>query len=249
MVHFINSAYIACINKRIGILDERYIPQDKRIQQPQPTPMPSSMRILMDFGLLYKNEMLGKVTPTMNSVPLETGGDRSIIFNLALMDSQVSPPYVVNVTLVEVSEADKKVVKARYMCKPLTVTDAPRYALMYQENKYLPYVYYRVKPYRSGTTKTSENHMGIEVCTPVEANPTWKADNFYLNVDYIEFPTPWDEANFADDSKTKVQFLPVMFGYEIAMEAAKIAMESLGNARATSLSTLAQQQMGANATS
>src|SRR5215470_10020605 len=69
---FLNSGYMACVNKRLGILDERFLPQDKRMTQNNPTQIPDSMRILLDFGSLYENEFIQAASnPKHGTFPVE----------------------------------------------------------------------------------------------------------------------------------------------------------------------------------
>lgn len=278
IAHFINMAYMLCINKRIGLFDERFVPTDKRSSiDPRTTAFPASMRLLQDFGDLYVPT--GMIAPELlndNGFDLGTCGENTFFFRIPkkipIVDTVTKKvignkdlretPYLVNVSLHEYKEQspekpdtsgrgffsflfednNKKIVAKRthtQLCRPINPVDVTRMALSYQDDKYMPYVYYRVRPikYYIAEDGSDKDHStkGYYIDDFVEVSYSARngGDVLMMHIDMICYPNQITEQQIKDDSEK--EFIEVMFGYEIAQMAASIAMESLGSGRSQSL--------------
>lgn len=114
--------------------------------------------------------------------------------------------------------------------------------MSYQDDKYMPYVYYRVRPikYHMDAHLKDATHpeaviAGDYVDDFIEVNYSMRNGGTILmcHMDMIVYPNPITAEQIHADSPNVL--IDVMFGYEIAQVAASMAMESLGSARVQSL--------------
>lgn len=245
IANFLNAAYVICIKKRLAHLDERYVSFDKRPTMPPASTFPNSMEMLIEFGELFSSS--GVVSCIEKDIKQDgylewAAGEATRIFPVThdMMPNGILP-YIVN---CQIHEYKGKDLKGTFLCRPLNVIDATRMAQMYQDGKYMPYIYYRVRPVSInqskwlGLTTTDTKEVFI---IEMAYYPRNGGDTFKLSFDAIVWPdkiTAEDMAGPGDGNK----HLDVTFGYEIAIQGAQLAMESIGSDRSHTLNQIAQSQ-------
>jgi hypothetical protein len=251
IAHFLSAAYMQCVNDRIRLFDERYIPSDKRLQeQVDKTPFPSSMRTLLDFGTLYTSTgLLPASKVTIDKLDVATVGENSKIFEIPAIipyaeasdraktwaDSTVECPYFVNVSILEYDSSDARI--ASFLCRPINPVDVTRMSMFYQDDKYMPYIYYRIRPILSNETQTGKFPLKFYIELSYKERDS--NSRTFLIADMIRWPHPFTELEMMSEPADK--FLDVMFGYEIAQRAAGLAMESIGSSRGQSLQRMSSE--------
>jgi hypothetical protein len=252
IAHFLNAAYMQCINDRIRVFDERFTPSDKRLTESvDKSPFPSSMRLLLDFGTLYISSGLIKEVKDLRFDGYEVGscGANTRLFRVPQVVMWVSPtngevqgetidetPYLVNVNLHEYHNRTRK---ATFLCRPINPVDVTRMSLLYQDQKYMPYVYYRVRPILATNRNTNRDHHFMYIELSYEYSNG--GNTLMVSADMIKWPPMLTESDMIKESASR--FIDVMFGYEIAQRGASLAMESLGVNRSQSLARIATESM------
>ncbi|BAX03434.1 hypothetical protein [Azobacteroides phage ProJPt-Bp1] len=221
---FLNNAYYNCVNKRLSILDERFMPAAARPQAPPGPSLASDQRIVQEMGDLY----IGGQASLIETYNTPRGVNDQIAYkdtrHFAIPFINSAPLYLLTVQILEPGSSNTPA--QAYICRPLTVSDAPKFTMLYRGQKYMPYMYYRIR--KNVFAKAASN-----VCSGkpteefyVEINcPSAGGGKFVIAYEGIAMPPPITENDIAMESTANVA---VLFGYEIAEEAAILAMRSMG---------------------
>lgn len=214
---FLNIAYTSCLNKRMTVIDERFLPVQQRSQS-QGISLASDMRMLQEFGELY-----GGANPVAEKEFSGAHQDKIAMENTHLFPIKKinnSIPYIMGLQIYEYNDTSAQtnaIPIAAYICKPMTVSDAPRLTMVYRSSKYMPYLYYRIR--------TGFAAQDIDRYIEINLTPQSTSSKFYVTYDYISVPKPIIPEQIAKGSSNYVE---VLFGLEVATEASILAMRSLG---------------------
>lgn len=246
IANFLNAAYVMCIKKRLAHLDERYVSFDKRPTMPPASTFPNSMEMLIEFGKLYVAS--GIVEPIQDKIKdngfyMWTCGTGTKIF--PINKDQMMPtgilPYIINAQIHEYKDKD---LVATFLCRPVNVIDKTRMSQMYQDGKYMPYIYYNIHPVLINDSAmwnlwtARDKHLFI---IEMSFFPRNGGNMFRFSYDCIVWPEQISERDM-DGEGNGAKRLAVTFGYEIALHAAQMAMESIGSDRSHTLAQVAQTQ-------
>lgn len=246
IANFLNAAYVMCIKKRLAHLDERYVSFDKRPTMPPASTFPNSMEMLIEFGSLYVSS--GIIQPCQDQVKQDGfsmwacgKGTKMFPIDKETMMPQGILPYIIN---AQIHEYDSNKLKSTFLCRPVNVIDVTRMSQMYQDGKYMPYIYYRVRPVIINDSSIWNLwHSNDKEMFVIEMSYSARngGNTFRFSYDAIVWPPKIKPSDMDGTGKERVG-LDVTFGYEIAIQAAQLAMESIGSDRSHTLNQIAQTQ-------